>query len=77
MNWASLISGLVSLFNKLVGYFHDKRVADGAVAQAKLKGIEAEHEKVSAAINAGDDVKRVQLEHDPQDRASKRKAKSL
>ena len=77
MTWAQLLSGIVSLFNKVMAFIHDKQIADNAVAKAKLEGIEAENDKVNSAIVAGNDVTRVQLESDPQDRANKRKAKSL
>lgn len=37
MSWASLISGIVSLFNRIAGLLHDKQIADGAVAKAELE----------------------------------------
>jgi hypothetical protein len=37
MSWASLISGIVSLFNWIAGLLHDKQIADGAVAKAELE----------------------------------------
>lgn len=75
--WANLLSGLVSLFNKIAVLVHDKQIADGAVAKEVLKDMEKEREKVDAAISAGNDSKRVHINDDPQDRANKRKKASL
>lgn len=73
MSWATLVGGIISLWNKLLGFLHDKQVADAAVAQATLDAQEKEDAKVSAAVAASTDVARVQLAADPQDRATTRR----
>ncbi len=69
----TVIKGFVSAVSKAFTYFNNKLLKKAGADEAELKYIKAENEKVNAAIDAGNDPKRVHLKNDSQNRANKRK----
>jgi len=53
----SAIAFLLKLLDGIMGYFRDKKIADGAVAEAKVHGIEGQLHDVQVAQSIRDRVR--------------------
>lgn len=56
MNWLSLIAGVVSLVNALVGYLQDKKKIDGALAEKLVMHLTQVNKEILDAQTIRDSV---------------------
>ena len=57
MGITSAIAFFLKLLDGLMGYFRDKKMMDGAVAQAKVQGLEGQLHDVQVAQSVRDAVR--------------------
>lgn len=73
--WLTLATLIGKIFHAHQQKKYDDRVAEGAIAKAKIEGGKHETKKVNAAIDAGNNDKLVHVKNDKQDRSRGRKRK--
>jgi len=57
MGALSLVSALLGLLNGLVGYFRDKKMIDGAIAQTVSVNLQAALDEIQTATKVRDEVR--------------------
>lgn len=77
MSWASLISGIVSLFNKIAALIHDKRQQDLGAKEAVLEGKKEVENEITRVNEPITDAERVQELSSSSNRANRRKKTSV
>ena len=72
----NVVTAIKAIFSAIASFFewkHDEALREDGAREAELESMKREKAKVDAAIAAGNDHKRVHVENDPQDRATRRK----
>ena len=68
----TLIKLFLTFANALLQHARDKRLIDGAIAEATLKGLEDVQNKINTANNAIANIDSLPISEDPANRANKR-----
>jgi hypothetical protein len=52
MSWLSLVSGLISLFNRIAGFIRDRKIEESAKAEVRAEALQEQETRG----NEGDDI---------------------